>query len=137
MDNAPFVIGEQTLDTAMFTAITAGRRKASLGVAARERVAKCLAFRRRLEGGNTRIYGVNTGFGKLADTVIPAPQLADLQRNLVRSHAVGWGPALSRPEARGMLLLRARRRSPSSVPWSRRRRPFPRGGTTCRRRLPR
>ncbi len=107
MDNAPFVIGEQTLDTAMFTAITAGRRKASLGVAARERVAKCLAFRRRLEGGNTRIYGVNTGFGKLADTVIPAPQLADLQRNLVRSHAVGWGPALSRPEARGMLLLRA------------------------------
>jgi len=107
MQTAPFAIGEDALDLPAFTAICAGARGAELAAAARERVAACLAFRRQLEQGSARIYGVNTGFGKLADTVIPAAQLADLQRNLVRSHAVGWGPALEREEARGMVLLRA------------------------------
>jgi histidine ammonia-lyase len=102
-----FVIGEHRLDLATYEAICAGRRAVRLGDAARARVEHCLAFRRRLETGQAKVYGVNTGFGKLADTVIPPARLADLQRNLVRSHAVGWGPALSRPEARGMVLLRA------------------------------
>jgi len=103
----PFVIGEHALDTATFAAITAGATAVQLSDAARLRVTVCLDFRRKLEQGTERIYGVNTGFGKLADTVIPESQLADLQRNLVRSHAVGWGPALNREEARGLVLLRA------------------------------
>lgn len=53
------------------------------------------------------IYGVNTGFGKLSDIHIPPDQLAQLQLNLVRSHACGVGEPLSIPEARAMLLLRA------------------------------
>ncbi|MBL8531275.1 MAG: histidine ammonia-lyase [Hyphomonadaceae bacterium] len=40
------------------------------------------------------LYGINTGFGKLASTRIDADKLAELQRNLVRSHAVGVGPDL-------------------------------------------
>jgi len=40
-------------------------------------------------------YGINTGFGKLARVHIPDDQLAQLQVNLVRSHAVGVGPSLS------------------------------------------
>ena len=40
------------------------------------------------------IYGVNTGFGKLANVRIPAGQLLDLQRNLIRSHAAGVGDPL-------------------------------------------
>ncbi len=107
MDHTAFAVGEDRLDLPAFIAICAGQRAAGLAPTARERVEACLAFRRGLEQGREKIYGVNTGFGKLADTVIPADQLADLQRNLVRSHAVGWGPALSREEARGMLLLRA------------------------------
>jgi histidine ammonia-lyase len=59
-----------------------------------------------LERGDT-VYGVNTGFGKLADVRIPAGQLAQLQTNLVRSHACGLGEPLSEPESRAMLLLRA------------------------------
>jgi histidine ammonia-lyase len=59
-----------------------------------------------LERGET-VYGVNTGFGKLADVRIPAGQLAQLQTNLVRSHACGLGEPLSEPESRAMLLLRA------------------------------
>ena len=40
------------------------------------------------------VYGINTGFGKLAQTMIPADRLAELQRNLVLSHSVGIGKDL-------------------------------------------
>jgi len=53
------------------------------------------------------VYGVNTGFGKLADVSIAPEKLAQLQTNLVRSHACGVGEPLSVAESRAMLLLRA------------------------------
>jgi histidine ammonia-lyase len=59
-----------------------------------------------LAAGET-VYGVNTGFGKLSDVRIPPDKLAELQVNLVRSHAGGVGNPLSEAESRAMLLLRA------------------------------
>src|SRR5208337_3583187 len=59
-----------------------------------------------LAAGQT-VYGVNTGFGRLADMLIPQESLAQLQTNLVRSHAGGVGQPLSEAESRAMLLLRA------------------------------
>src|SRR6266576_3439163 len=53
------------------------------------------------------VYGVSTGFGKLSDVRIPYDALAELQLNLVRSHACGIGNPLSEPEVRAMMLLRA------------------------------
>lgn len=53
------------------------------------------------------VYGVNTGFGKLAEVRIPRDELRQLQLNLVRSHACGIGNPLSEPEVRAMMLLRA------------------------------
>jgi histidine ammonia-lyase len=53
------------------------------------------------------VYGVSTGFGKLADVQIPTGELRQLQLNLVRSHACGIGQPLSVPEVRAMILLRA------------------------------
>jgi histidine ammonia-lyase len=52
-------------------------------------------------------YGINTGFGKLADVRISNGDLKALQRNLVLSHASGLGEPLPEPETRAMLLLRA------------------------------
>lgn len=104
---APFVIGDDTLDLPSFLRICQGRQQVQLGQAARARIEKCDEFRRQLVESDQRIYGVNTGFGKLADTVIPHADLAQLQNNLVRSHAVGWGRILDREETRGMILLRA------------------------------
>jgi histidine ammonia-lyase len=52
-------------------------------------------------------YGINTGFGKLADVRIAQDNLVALQRNLVRSHACGVGEPLPEAEVRAMLLLRA------------------------------
>lgn len=53
------------------------------------------------------VYGVTTGFGRLAETVIPLHRIEELQINLIRSHACGTGPALSRHETRAITLLRA------------------------------
>jgi histidine ammonia-lyase len=51
-------------------------------------------------------YGINTGFGRLASTHIPADQLELLQRNLVLSHAVGVGAPMSRPVVRLLIALK-------------------------------
>jgi len=53
------------------------------------------------------VYGVNTGFGALAEVRISADQVTRLQQNLVRSHASGVGSPLPREAVRAMMLLRA------------------------------
>jgi histidine ammonia-lyase len=53
------------------------------------------------------VYGVNTGFGALAETRIAERDIRALQRNLVRSHACGVGPDLGEAEVRAMMVLRA------------------------------
>ena len=53
------------------------------------------------------IYGVNTGFGKLAHVRIPPEQARQLQLNLIRSHASGVGEPLPAAAVRAMMLLRA------------------------------
>ncbi|KAM4748564.1 histidine ammonia-lyase-like [Rhinophrynus dorsalis] len=52
------------------------------------------------------VYGVTTGFGKFARTVIPVSQLKELQENLVRSHSAGVGKPLSPERTRMLLALR-------------------------------
>lgn len=53
------------------------------------------------------VYGINTGFGALAEVRISSDDLTDLQHRLLRSHAVGVGSPLGRAETRAMILLRA------------------------------
>ncbi|HQR17755.1 MAG TPA: aromatic amino acid lyase, partial [Gemmatimonadales bacterium] len=61
---------------------------------------------RALASGQT-IYGINTGFGKLANIRIAPADLDRLQVNLVRSHAAGVGAPLPPEVVRGLMLLRA------------------------------
>jgi histidine ammonia-lyase len=56
---------------------------------------------------NAVAYGITTGFGKLSDVAIPPDRLAELQVNLVRSHAAGVGAPLPEREVRALMLLRA------------------------------
>ncbi len=57
--------------------------------------------------GDAPVYGVNTGFGKLANKRIDKDQLATLQRNLIRSHSVGVGEPLAAPIMRLMMATKA------------------------------
>ncbi len=68
--------------------------------------ASVAALETRLATGEA-LYGVNTGFGKLAGTRIGPAQLAQLQVNLLRSHAAGTGPLLPAPVVRLVLGLKA------------------------------
>ena len=62
----------------------------------------------RALAGRDVVYGVTTGFGALADTVIPTDQADHLQHALVLSHAAGMGPPVEDEVVRAMTLLRAR-----------------------------
>ena len=68
-------------------------------------VASAAAVQRILAKGQP-IYGINTGFGKLASVRIEAADLATLQRNIVLSHAAGVGPASPVPVVRLMMALK-------------------------------
>ena len=60
---------------------------------------------RIVEGGET-VYGVNTGFGLLANTRIPDDRLAELQTNLILSHSAGLGDPFPRHVTRLMIVLK-------------------------------
>jgi histidine ammonia-lyase len=74
---------------------------------ARTRVARTRRVIEDLVRRREVVYGVTTGFGKLAEMSVPPDRLAELQVNLVRSHAAGVGPLLPEREVRAMMLLRA------------------------------
>jgi len=70
--------------------------------------------------GEMPIYGVNTGFGKLANHKIEAADTARLQRNLILSHAAGVGEPIKRRDARMMMVIKllSLGRGASGVRWS-------------------
>ena len=61
----------------------------------------------RLAAGDDPVYAVNTGFGFLSNQRIPHADLAQLQQNLLRSHACGIGDPLDIEVVRAMMLIRA------------------------------
>jgi histidine ammonia-lyase len=73
---------------------------------ARKRVEKARRCLESLMATGATIYGLNTGFGKLANRRIAEEEVLALQENLLRSHAVGVGNLLSVPESRLALALR-------------------------------
>lgn len=107
IDRGPPVVVGRHLDLHEVVRIARGRAYVHLHPDARQRVD---ATRAQLEAGlaaGKTIYGVNTGFGALSDTPIPADKLGQLQRNLLRSHAVGVGEPLAPGDVRALLALRA------------------------------
>src|SRR5262245_61361471 len=97
--------GSLTLDT--LQAIHAGGDRLEIDPAARAQVAASAAVVQRAAQGNAPVYGVNTGFGKLASARISEADLATLQLNLIRSHSVGVGAPLEPHVVRLMLALKA------------------------------
>jgi histidine ammonia-lyase len=104
------VLGETPLDLETIERVAVRGARARLGDGARARM---LATRAEVDAVIRRddptaaVYGINTGFGALAEVRISAAQLAELQLNLVRSHAAGVGQPLDTAAVRAMMLLRA------------------------------
>ncbi len=86
-------------------AIYAGARP-RLDPACREAIAASAAAVERILARGEPVYGINTGFGKLANVRIDADDLAVLQRNIVLSHSAGVGDPMPEPIARLMMVLK-------------------------------
>ncbi|HLJ50747.1 MAG TPA: histidine ammonia-lyase [Bryobacteraceae bacterium] len=87
--------------------VSVGGDAVEIGLEAMQNMERSRAVVERLAAGEAPVYAVNTGVGLLADVRIPADELEQLQRNVVRSHACGVGDPLSQAEVRAMMLIRA------------------------------
>ena len=99
-------IGARPLGLADLRAIARDGAPLSLGPAARERIEASAAAVSRILARGGPAYGINTGFGRLAQTRIASEDLATLQRNIVLSHAAGTGPLLDDATVRLILALK-------------------------------
>jgi len=79
---------------------------ASLDDASMQRIAGAAASVDRIVASGATVYGINTGFGLLANTRIPNERLAELQTNLILSHSAGLGDPLPRHVTRLMIVLK-------------------------------
>ncbi|HEU4614707.1 MAG TPA: aromatic amino acid lyase, partial [Kofleriaceae bacterium] len=106
----PFHVGDEPLSLEVLAQVARGLRKVQVGQRARAAMQRSRAVVDKVVAGgdsSPAVYGVNTGFGALAEVRISAAEVTRLQQNLVRSHASGVGAPLPREAVRGMMLLRA------------------------------
>src|ERR1700758_1424057 len=105
--SSPLLLCGDPLTLTQLNGVAAATLEVAIAPGSRSRM---LASRAVVDGaaaGDAAAYGINTGFGKLADVRVAPGQVTALQQNLVRSHCCGVGEPLSEAEVRGMLLLRA------------------------------
>ncbi len=74
--------------------------------ASMDRIRASAAAVERIVASGETVYGINTGFGLLANTRIPPERLTELQRNLILSHSCGLGDMLPRTVVRLMIVLK-------------------------------
>jgi histidine ammonia-lyase len=106
MSRARILIDGDTLKLEQILQVARNEVTVELAPEAATRVRASRALVDRVAAGDTPSYGINTGFGTLAEVRIDKKDLRDLQRNLILSHACGVGTPLPLPEARALLLLR-------------------------------
>ena len=91
----------------LYRKVLAGDRF-SLSEASKVRIVKVHNYlQTKIANSDTAYYGINTGFGSLCDTVVSKDKLAELQYNLLKSHACGAGEEVPALIVKLMLLLKA------------------------------
>ena len=106
--NEPVMIrGELTLAEVERVARGAGTVRVLLEDGARARIEAARDVVERVVREQRVVYGITTGFGALAEVVIPPDRIRELQVNLIRSHAGGVGEPLDVVDTRAIMLLRA------------------------------
>jgi histidine ammonia-lyase len=105
MNTLELLPGQLTLES--IAQIHQGRHRLALAPSAMPSILASAEMVHRAAMGDAPVYGVNTGFGKLASVKIAAADLATLQLNLIRSHSVGVGDPLPGQVVRLMMALKA------------------------------
>jgi len=104
---ANVTINGQALSSTQVIAVARYYVPVTLGSESITRILAARAVIDKLAAAEQKVYGVTTGFGHLSRVRIPQDQLADLQHNLLRSHAAGVGEPLSEEITRAVMLLLA------------------------------
>jgi histidine ammonia-lyase len=104
---AALTIAAGKLTLGMLRRIARGGIRVALDTATRSAIAASRQAVQQAVDHGAPVYGINTGFGKLAKTHIAHDQLERLQTNLVHSHAVGTGPLLDDATVRLAVVLKA------------------------------
>jgi histidine ammonia-lyase len=107
MESDPLALAGQALTIEEIAAVATNGCKVTVATQAWPKIESARKVVESVIARGETAYGINTGFGKLAEVRISNGDLKTLQRNLVLSHASGIGEPLPEPEARAMLLLRA------------------------------
>ncbi|MEI8029382.1 MAG: histidine ammonia-lyase [Comamonadaceae bacterium] len=102
-----FTIKPGHLTLEQLQAIHTGVQQLALPASSRDIIRASQRVVQGAADGDAPVYGVNTGFGKLANQRISKAQLETLQLNLIRSHSVGVGEPLAPEVVRLMLALKA------------------------------
>lgn len=100
------LLGDPTLPLSTLVDLSRAGARIALSPAAKKRVLASRAVVEQAVRDGATMYGINTGFGKLAGVRIPDDQLAQLQKNLLLSHATGVGEPLSVEQSRLAFALR-------------------------------
>src|SRR4051812_5962614 len=100
----PLLIDGETLSLDQVYEVAVARRQVALHPDAARKMSKSRSVVEAIVNDNRTVYGISTGFGKLSDVHVGHEQLAQLQHNLVRSHASGVGDAFSEEEVRALIL---------------------------------
>ncbi|GIW53525.1 MAG: histidine ammonia-lyase [Gemmatimonadales bacterium] len=101
------VLDGHSLTVEDVVAVARNGARVSVAAEARERALRAREIVEKAAAGAEAVYGINTGFGKLAHVRIAPDQLRQLQRNLILSHCAGVGAPLPVPIVRAIMLLRA------------------------------
>jgi len=103
---AKILLGEADLPLQTLVALSRPKNRVGLTERSKKRVAACRSVVDRAVRKGATMYGINTGFGKLAGVRIADEQLGTLQQNLLLSHATGVGEPLSLAQSRLAFALR-------------------------------
>jgi histidine ammonia-lyase len=104
---SPVLLTGQTLTIEEVVRVARALAPVEISSEARRRVREARAFVDRLANDDHPTYGVNTGFGMLAEVPIARPDLERLQLNLIVSHAAGVGEPLPAEVVRALMVCRA------------------------------
>lgn len=104
--NKPFHYGTDRMTIGMAIRLCRGECKGILTDTARANLARAAGFVDDIVDRNNVVYGINTGFGPLCDTIISPAETAQLQHNLLMSHAVGVGNPIAPELAKTMMIVK-------------------------------
>ena len=105
MKNFRYGSDRLTIEKAM--ALTQGKIHGTLSAKERHKIDRSESYVKDIVAHNEVVYGINTGFGPLCDTIITPQDTARLQHNLLKSHAVGVGDAIPKTIAKTMMIIKA------------------------------